>query len=951
MARRYSVLLKLSLLGVILIGCNLPEPYEYGEPCEGMTSIYIDSSTSCEGESCKYAKYIEFQICPADYPYCIRSFVKKDADGSGDGDPQTDSRKIEQVFCALECVKDTFQRDTVSEAYRSADADINPPDPVYGPSYCQTSTLEACGGEVNCKDTPGWKSGSCDYKDNKSTCVAGGCDRFYKLDESDGGCQPYANCCGTSCGKCAWKPAISTICTGVGPDAGCQDDEHNVAACTRVENGQLVEKGGICAPIKDENGNPIPNTGVFICPLRDGNFCGTVEIGNNGENCDKADLYKVCASDEYCSDGVCEKCPEGQTNCGNVSCDIKEHIYNGGCEADSPEHCGIHENNCLQDPGVLKADCSLEQQCVITACHDGYTLHDGACVESVKCCGPSCANCSENEEKPFCSNNECVSNCPETDGIIVCDGTCIDSKTSLDYCGSTSSNGVCEKKGCNEHSSCVEGECKCNAGWHEYNNDCEEDTVENCGAHDNNCLSDNKVYRAECNDTVCNVLECHDGFALKEGQCVPENECCGTGCQNCSEDAENPYCLNGSCAAVCNPDETTSLISCNFSCIDAQTSNTYCGATSTDNTCTRNDCSLDRTCVEGTCKCLPGFHESRDKSKCEEDTVKACGGYDVNCTVDPGVLDSKCENAVCVTLKCHDGYVKQDNQCKPSNECCGASCEDCTDTDKPLCLNGTCVAKCVVEEPVDEPDPENPNPTDDPEPADPEPADPKPIFIACEHACIDVTSSNSYCGIQPSNNNICKPKVCAGELICKRGECKCENDEDLDCDGHCVAGNTVQHCGSCALDCTAIPGVGEVSCNIEAKRCDIASCAPDFHLAKDDNGESLNNCVPDSATSCGSDAEDCTGKFENAVAKCEAGKCAIESCVSKHHQVITDGVASCVEDSVEACGEEPVNCTELEGWSEGNCSDEGKCVATACVDGYDLTEGQCVKPETPEPEE
>ncbi len=930
-------------------GCNLPEPYEYGEPCEGMTSIYIDSSTSCEGESCKYAKYIEFQICPADYPYCIRSFVKKDADGSGDGDPQTDSQQIQQVFCALECVKDTFQRDTVEDAYRNADADINPPDPVSGPGYCQTSTLHACGGENDCTKAPGWKSGQCVYKENKSQCIPEECDRFYKLSVSENvECEPYGNCCGTSCGKCTWNGNLK-VCTGVGPNAACNDKDHPIPECSRVENGELVEKGGVCGPVLDADGNPMANTGVFICPLRDSDYCGTEAISGN---CDNVDKYKVCAVDEFCSDGECVKCPEGQTNCGNVSCGVKEHINNGECEADTPEHCGSHENNCLKDAGVLNADCSVEQQCVITACHDGYTLHDGKCVDSVHCCGPSCANCSEDEEKPFCWNNECVSNCPETEGIIVCDGTCVDSKTSMDYCGATSTDGVCEKIICNEHSTCVDGNCECNAGWHKYNNECEEDSVENCGAHDTNCLSDNKVYRAECKDAVCGVVECHDGFSLKDGACVPENECCGADCLNCSENTENPYCLNGNCAADCNPDETTSLIACSFSCIDAQTSNTYCGATSTDNVCTRNDCSSDRSCVDGKCECLMGFHESRDKSKCEEDTVRACGSIEVNCTVYPGVWETKCENAKCVTLKCLDGYIKKDNECKALNECCGTNCDDCTDTDKPYCLNGECVAQCVVEEPVDEPNPDgpadDPEPTD-PEPTDPEPADPEPVIVTCSHACIDVSSSNTYCGIQPDQSG-CKTNICTGDLICKNGECRCDKDEDINCDGHCVAGNTVQHCGSCALDCTAIAGVGDVSCDIENKRCVIATCASDFHLAKNEEGESLNNCVPDSATSCGADAEDCTDKFENAVAKCEAGKCAIESCTPKHHQVVTDGVASCVDDSAEACGEEPVNCTALEGWSEGNCSDEGKCVATACADGYDLTEGQCVKGETPEPE-
>ena len=926
MTKKYSVLLRLGLFSGLALGCTLPEPYEFGEPCEGMTGIYFDVQNTCSGESCQYAKYIEFQICPKDYPYCIRSA----ADNS--------------VVCALECVKDTFQRDTVPEEFQSADNNTG---------YCQTSTLKACGGAVDCEAKDGWKSGECIFDDGKAKCVATECNAFYKKPDKNGECKPYANCCGTSCGNCA-KPRNSgmmpVMCAGIGPNDGCVTKEEDVANCSIVENGSLVQKGHFCGAFVDENGQEVPNTGVFICPLHDGDYCGTKMDSCN----DLADL-KVCASNEFCDNGICTPCPHNETGCGNVSCEAREHVFSGKCEEDSVEHCGSHENNCLENEGVLVAECSEEQKCVVTSCRDGYTLHDNECVQSVHCCGTSCADCSADPEKPFCSGNECVSNCPETEGIIVCDGTCIDSTTSLDYCGATSDNGVCTKIECGDNSSCIDKVCTCNTGWHEYDGSCEEDTVEHCGTHETNCLSNKDVYRAECKSAACVISECRDGFAVKDDACVPKNTCCGTSCTDCSATPETPFCLVDSCVEACNPDESTTLISCSYSCIDAKTSNSYCGATSTDNSCVRNDCSTDRQCTDGECKCLEGFHDRN--GVCEEDSVKQCGDVGISCLADPSVKAAECDNGKCKINECHDGYILVEGECIPTNKNCGTEQVDCTDTDKPYCLNGQCVAQCVAEEPEPEPEPDDPTPDDptpdDPAPDDPAPSDPepKPVIVTCSHACIDVSSSNSYCGIKVGSNGVCRPNLCTGELKCINGKCGCPNEGDIDCDGHCVPGNTLQHCGSCALDCTAIPGVGDVTCNLENARCDISSCADDYHLAKNDDGESLNRCDPDSVTSCGADAVDCTGKFENAVPDCASGSCTIKSCVPNFHLLVNEDGSSCIADSKEACGADPVlDCTTLEGWVDGSC-EQGACVASECSDGYNLDQGSCVPAGTPEPED
>ena len=60
MNNRDRKVLRVCLMGILLAGCQLEEPMEFGERCDGVQAVYLGTKDGniewCEGDSCEYSK-------------------------------------------------------------------------------------------------------------------------------------------------------------------------------------------------------------------------------------------------------------------------------------------------------------------------------------------------------------------------------------------------------------------------------------------------------------------------------------------------------------------------------------------------------------------------------------------------------------------------------------------------------------------------------------------------------------------------------------------------------------------------------------------------------------------------------------------------------------------------------------------------------------------------------
>ena len=94
--------------------------------------------------------------------------------------------------------------------------------------------------------------------------------------------------------------------------------------------------------------------------------------------------------------------------------------------------------------------------------------------------------------------------------------------------------------------------------------------------------------------------------------------------------------------------------------------------------------------------------------------------------------------------------------------------------------------------------------------------------------------------------------------------------------------------------------------------------------------------TPNPINDCGDQKEDCTAINGWEWGLCTDGVCRVLVCKEAYRLV--DG--SCVANSVTQCGVSERDCTKIEGWREGDCT-KGECSVTACEPGYCLQDGKC----------
>ncbi|GEM_PF-3374866 len=118
--------------------------------------------------------------------------------------------------------------------------------------------------------------------------------------------------------------------------------------------------------------------------------------------------------------------------------------------------------------------------------------------------------------------------------------------------------------------------------------------------------------------------------------------------------------------------------------------------------------------------------------------------------------------------------------------------------------------------------------------------------------------------------------------------------------------------------------------------------------------ESLDRCDYDSIEACNATGYVCANQIQNwGDGSCRYNHCIVSSCMENSGtHVATNGLeyadpafeSFCEPNTIENCGSHGKACAEsVEHWADGQCTADGNCVVSACVDGYHLADGACIE--------
>ena len=391
---------------------------------------------------------------------------------------------------------------------------------------------------------------------------------------------------------------------------------------------------------------------------------------------------------------------------------------------------GSEPNDACKTPGFVKCN---------NTCIDPMNSNE-YCGANTYCEGYNACN---NDQT--CQNGKCLANRPiscNTEGYVMCNGTCIDPTNSNEYCGA---NTYCEGyKICNKDEICQTGKCiptKCPDGQHLYQNTCEPDSVTHCGEHDYQCAHEiNGWLNGECTKGQCSVTECTNNYHLYNHTCeLDTKEHCGEHGLDCRISMTgflDGQCVNHDCIAtdciqnyhlyqnICEPDDENHCGLHTTNCPDLQgyatgacvagechvytctagyhldTANNRCIADTNDccgTTC--SPCTSPNVCSLGGCILQCEEPLSKCNNECHNYTndINHCGGCNTPCTTD-NISDSTnvtCTDSICKAISCRSGYHVYDGKCeKDTVENCGEHGTQCNiaNATSSVCTNGLCEA-------------------------------------------------------------------------------------------------------------------------------------------------------------------------------------------------------------------------------------------------------------------
>lgn len=566
--------------------------------------------------------------------------------------------------------------------------------------------IDFAGDEANC----GACGVVCDPDAATGECVEGACvivscgDGNWDIDgEAENGCEYACEVVGDE--VCDGN---DEDCDGI-VDEGVEllTDPLNCGECGEVcafDGAAALCIGGECAIGECEEGlancNGFSEDGCEVVLGTDVEHCGGCELAcgfdNAGASCEEGacvigdceDGFANCNGefDDGCEVelatallhcGECENicafettgaaCEAGEcvpTGCGPGRLDCDEDLVLNGCEVDStsdPAHCGRCGSACAFANAAATCESSA---CVMGACEgdfadcrggagDGCETDTGNDVDNCGACGRRCSfdNAAASCVDGACVMGECAAGWADcvngdTDG---CE-TRID--TDVDNCGGCGA--VCEFTGA--AGICSDGECSIGACEAD-RADCNSDPGDGCERnlttdplHCGSCFAacDDTNASVSCEDRVCVIDECDDGFA----------DCNGGTHDGCEVNLETDAVHCGECRNVCVASGGTA------------------------------------ECDEGACAiagCHDGFGDcdGRYDTGCEVPlaaTLGHCGECFSACSYDNGF--AACRFGECTFLACETGF----GDCNDDVELDG--CE--TDLDTTLSDCGVCGLACDI---------------------------------------------------------------------------------------------------------------------------------------------------------------------------------------------------------------------------------------------------------------
>ncbi|NCQ59708.1 MAG: hypothetical protein GW913_03445 [Myxococcales bacterium] len=440
---------------------------------------------------------------------------------------------------------------------------------------------------------------------------------------------------------------------------------------------------------------------------------------------------------------------------------------------------------------------------------------------------------------------------------------------------------------------CISGRCRverCASGFGDCDadpsNGCEvtlSDTSDHCGSCSVACATGHGS--ASCAASACVFGDCDAGYAdcdadtsngCETATRADVNHCggCGTVCDYANANAS---CTSGTCAmgacdfgfADCNADPSDGCE------VEPQSDPMNCGRCGT--VCdgarlhtTAVACSFGRCAIDDVAPaCEAGWADcdSNPFNGCETPTDRDpnnCGTCGTSCG-EANALTT-CSAGACAFNRCQPGFADCDadassftpgsNGCEtavdsdPSNcGSCGTSCGSAPNGTN-ACFFGRCgIGSCATG--FDDCDGILSNGCESHTPSDPDNCG------ACGNRCA-----------VPNGSSSCTGGICSF-VRCNPGWADCDGLEATGCEVNTTVDPA--HCGSCANDCTALPGVTGAACG-GAGLCTFRSCATGL---ADCDGDPTNGCEADitSPTRCGSCINDCTGGGLTPASTCTGSLC------------------------------------------------------------------------------
>ena len=266
--------------------------------------------------------------------------------------------------------------------------------------------------------------------------------------------------------------------------------------------------------------------------------------------------------------------------------------------------CSDSSTTQVKQPDAATADL------IHVSCSGGSTLCGEECVilqrDPLHCgkCGNPCP------AGQVCNNSECALTCSE--GLLDCDGSCVDPLRDLQFCGATSDcQGSNAGQTCAAAQTCVAGNCSvaCPSGQLSCDGSCVDPQVnpQHCGAA-GDCSGEDAGQACAagevCSGGVCG-LTCQKGMVKCDGKCIDpltDLHFCGAlgGCQNSQAGqtcVAGEVCSAGTCALSCQ----AGLVKCNGKCIAPLTDLSFCGALADCAASPGEICAAGEVCSGGQC--------------------------------------------------------------------------------------------------------------------------------------------------------------------------------------------------------------------------------------------------------------------------------------------------------------------------------------------------------------